>query len=890
VSINKKLNIDIDTNTTEARTDLRRFKNQLKSIEDIQKRIAKGFAGSQRYETDTIKNSAGKRIQQARNNASARGRGFSAFRQAGHKNVWNPAVLPTDYDAKSIAGQMRAAAARNQLKQDAGSQYQYSRLDQLKQMQRRKFAQTSAGDTSAFMHQMDTIPQRAQRGKTYSGDVSQFMSNMDKSVARKRGMSDVSGFMGNIPQRSGESISVKDMMEKRNAEVKKGLDRRNHLYEQSNKRISSLSDKQSDQLRALWKKNTRTVEHENRERVIITKDALKKQTHAMKEYKMQTSKGMAGEYFQTGFSMHIMQMYALPIVYTLNRLITDTLTTFADFDKKFQDYVVKSQEYADHLSKSDIFNVATGQVFTAADTVVAAERFAASGIDVSKNTEALNKVMQVATIAQMDFNEAANGVIRTMQALHMNINETSRITDSMINSANASTAELKDLVGWFEYSAASAYNAGLSVEQLSAMLGVLSSTGLPNTGTAMRQFFMQMSKEQVQGRFMERFSWIDEDDFYNMDQLVRRLRDYVSTQENQIEATREITQLIGGKVTAQNAMNNLLMAEPELWNNVYDAVERTGSTQSLYNDTIQNAGHLMDKLSNSFKILKMQIGQVFYPILWVAEKVVTGLTSIFNKFPTVSKMAVGAIMILTGALGTGILAFTSAVAAIAVMNGAIQMFEHKNIQATVSTNNLLGTIWTLGKQLWQVAGLQGTFNKQLSVTSKLAHSNVLSLNYLDAKLKTYQTTLVSTTAAKQTLTHSLRNFNKNVNLSAVAMNGAMGAMMGYFGVNQLLQNQMVDEARLLSVLVSSWMAYQGAKAGGILGAPGSVAGAALGFGGSYAFLNRKIDQVERQIQHKNIVDTASRGSVVDTNINIENAYISDKNEYSMETMTRQWGV
>ncbi len=145
---------------------------------------------------------------------------------------------------------------------------------------------------------------------------------------------------------------------------------------------------------------------------------------------------------QTGFGLHIIQMYIAPILYGLEQISAKIISTYSEFDKLFVSYKVKSEEFGEWLNKSDFYSSSIGQTFGIQDAAKTAERFAASGVDVAKSQQALTSVMQVATIANADYTETANSVIQTLASMHLNVSQTTEVTDVLINSANESTGPI----------------------------------------------------------------------------------------------------------------------------------------------------------------------------------------------------------------------------------------------------------------------------------------------------------------------------------------------------------------------------------------------------------------------------------------------------------------
>lgn|GEM_PF-5985117 len=638
------------------------------------------------------------------------------------------------------------------------------------------------------------------------------------------------------------------------------LPRSNNLMArgENEKALKALENysRQVIRMRKLLNNQELTTEKEGEAKILrALENSLNLQIKTVKEKLAEESKARSDhqravtEDFATGFSMHILQMYAMPMVGAMQRIMSETLQTFGEFEQKFTDYTVKSEEYAERLSKSQFYDITAGQTYSLIEATVAAERFAASGIDVAQSQEALINTLRVATISGVDYNEAANGIIRTMQAMHLEIDETARITDAMVNAANASTAELSDMVGWFEYAASAANNAGMSVEELSAFLGILSSTGLPNTGTAMRQMLLQFSKDSTREAFMGHFNWITEDMFYNMDELVAGLRNYVQTADDQARAAREVTTLLGGKVTAQTALNNLLVAEPELWNQVNTAVQKAGTTQDLYNKVTDNTGHALERLANSWQLLKAQIGEVFKYVVIPIERIVTGAVKVMNALPSPIKTAAGAFVLLSGAALTAAMGIASLVGAMAVMQGTASMLEKKNAEMTLSVEGYRGVLANLSKQVAIYTGLE---QKRIAVMSRL--TNVTNVQ----------------TGAMSKARSGLMGFNAALETFAVAS-------IGFMVTGGLIEKQLFLEAHAISIATSAWIAYNAAKLSGLTGGASAVVGIAAG--ASYeALMATKIENAKREAEMARtdaLYGLGSSSSTTNNNYYVDTIYAED---------------
>ena len=571
------------------------------------------------------------------------------------------------------------------------------------------------------------------------------------------------------------------------------------------------------------------------------------QIYKTEQEKITRIKEQARSLIQTGFGLHIMQIYLSPIIYALEQISVKMVSTFAEFDKMFTDYMVKSEEYGEWLSQSDFYSASVGQTYGITDAASAAERFAASGVDVAKSQKALTSVMQVATVAQMDYSEAANGVIRTMQAMHMQVQDVTVITDALINSANASTAELDDLVQWFEFAASSAYQAGLNVKELSAYLGILASTGTPNTGAAMRQLFLQLSKEDIRTKMKDQFSWINDESFSNVDQLILDMRNYVRSQDDQKIATREITNLLGGKANAQQALNNLLMSEPELWNQVMNAVNKTGSTQDLYNKITDNTADAIQRIKVNLDIWLAQLGEVVGPGMKLLADGFTALTKAFVALPTFIKYIIGAVILLATAFASVAFAMLGMVGAILIASGTLKQFQLNEALITLSTKGWAFTLRELTVELYNVVFATSLFNTTL------------------------KTSTVNTTVA----TGATRSLTATTTALKSAMLGIGVAMIGYTVSSSSMQKQMYSEAYVVGHLTALWLAYSAAKAAAVFGPVAAGAAAVAAFTGYEALMYNQIENMKRDARLANMASQIGAGSSKNYYINMDNTVISD---------------
>lgn len=168
----------------------------------------------------------------------------------------------------------------------------------------------------------------------------------------------------------------------------------------------------------------------------------------------------------------------------------------ADFEESMSFIEVITQSSAESvraLSK-DVDNLSGTGTFGLRKLSSAAEELARGGLslqDLSRGAIEAAQNFAIASRGELDIAEAAETVAIGIQTFNLQAQEASRITDSITGVAQRSSATFKDLGVSFRYAAPGAVGLNISVEDLSATLGVLADSGIRGSraGTALRQVF-----------------------------------------------------------------------------------------------------------------------------------------------------------------------------------------------------------------------------------------------------------------------------------------------------------------------------------------------------------------------------------------------------------------
>jgi TP901 family phage tail tape measure protein len=114
-----------------------------------------------------------------------------------------------------------------------------------------------------------------------------------------------------------------------------------------------------------------------------------------------------------------------------------------------------------------------------------------TGTEMQKSNKLIGvtkQVLRLMTIEQVQSDEAAKSLIKTMNNFGLSLNEAARVTDVLINVNQSSAITLDELTRSFGFASSQAVEFGLSVEETGALLGVLGNRLGQGAGAAGRNF------------------------------------------------------------------------------------------------------------------------------------------------------------------------------------------------------------------------------------------------------------------------------------------------------------------------------------------------------------------------------------------------------------------
>lgn len=133
--------------------------------------------------------------------------------------------------------------------------------------------------------------------------------------------------------------------------------------------------------------------------------------------------------------------------------------------------------------------------FTATQSAEAFAVLTQAGFSYEQQLASIGTVLDIATVAQIDMEKAANLTANALGGFNLRADEAGRVGEVLVRASNASQISIENLGESFKYAAPGATKLGFSIEEVGTAIAILGRSGLKGSmgGTALRAFFGRLS-------------------------------------------------------------------------------------------------------------------------------------------------------------------------------------------------------------------------------------------------------------------------------------------------------------------------------------------------------------------------------------------------------------
>lgn len=318
---------------------------------------------------------------------------------------------------------------------------------------------------------------------------------------------------------------------------------------------------------------------------------------------------------------------------------------------------------------------------SASEVAIAQEGLAAMGFTTQEVIGAMPGVIAAAEASGADMARTSEVMASALNIFGLEATEATRVADILAQTANVSAADIDDMGYALKYAGPVAANLGISMEELSASIGLMTNAGLDGSsaGTAMRAGLLALlnpSNENSKAMEALGISVTDANGkFLGISGVVESLS---SSMEGMTDAqkTATLASLVGTE--ASSGFLALMNAGPAEIDKMTASLENSGGASAkaaaAMKDNLKGA---LEELGGAFETAQITIGTALTPAIQAATVFVTGLANAFNGLsPQMQSMiAIGAavtagVLLLVAAFGGVLMVVGAVMSSIAALGGA----------------------------------------------------------------------------------------------------------------------------------------------------------------------------------------------------------------------------
>ncbi|MBH0159112.1 phage tail tape measure protein [Fictibacillus sp. 5RED26] len=315
---------------------------------------------------------------------------------------------------------------------------------------------------------------------------------------------------------------------------------------------------------------------------------------------------------------------------------------------------------------------------SATEIAMGQEALAALGFTAKDIIGAMPGVISAAEASGSDMAQTAEVMASTLNIFGMEASKATKVADILAKTANVSAADLTDMQYALKYAGPPAAALGVSLEELSASIGIMTNAGMQGeqAGTTLRSALLSLlDPSEENSKLMDKMGIAVTDaqgNFVGLSNLVQNLSTSMKGQTDTQKAAT-LASLVGTE--AVSGMLSLMAAGPSEIEKMTSSLEKSGgASEEAAKKMKDNLKGTIDELSGAFETMAISIGTSLAPTLEKLAGFIQGIADKFNSLSpsTQTFIAISAAVGVALTLLIGVVGFlTAALGAMAAAEWAV---------------------------------------------------------------------------------------------------------------------------------------------------------------------------------------------------------------------------
>lgn len=292
---------------------------------------------------------------------------------------------------------------------------------------------------------------------------------------------------------------------------------------------------------------------------------------------------------------------------TTKSLLADTIPTADELNSTTQKLGESSKGWAKQ------YGISTSSINEGMQEIIK------KGFDANQTIAAMPAILDAAKASGDDFNVVMNASTNILRQFGLEAKDTNRVTDSLTYVANKTSAGFSDMGLAMEYIGPVAHSLGMSIEETSAAIGLLSDNGIAGekAGTALRGALSKLLKPSESDAAAMKELGFTVEEFQSgalkLPDIIDRIKESTKGWTD-AEKSSAIARAFG--VEAQTGMNALINQGGDALRKLTKETENArGYTKKLADELSKSSKNGVERFKSSLEVLQINIGQKLLPLL-----------------------------------------------------------------------------------------------------------------------------------------------------------------------------------------------------------------------------------------------------------------------------------
>lgn len=418
--------------------------------------------------------------------------------------------------------------------------------------------------------------------------------------------------------------------------------------------------------------------------------------------------------------------------------------------------------------------------YSASEVASAMENLASAGFDTNEIMEAMPGLLDLAASSGADLATSSEIAASAVRAFALEAKDTTHVADVLAEASARTNAQTEDMGYALKYVAPVAHSAGMSLEEISAAIGIMSDAGIKGeqAGTTLRGALVRLIRPTKPVKeVMEQLGLEFYDSTGKMKSLAEitkileeKTKDLTQEEKNNAYATLFGTESLSGMLALTDAGSGKLT-------NLTNAFQNCdGSASEMAETMLDNTKGAIEEMNGAIETMFIELQRLLAPAVKKIAKYIGDLANKFSKLTTEQKKnivkitamvaAIGPALLITGKLSKGISNL------IKVGKGVTQIISL--VKNGTSAVKALTTV--LGTANVSMLGIVGTIGAIVGVLA-------VAKNHMDS-FKT------STTNTNERLKESIKSYTEEREAILKAQKDTINAEMSQIDNAQRLANEL----------------------------------------------------------------------------------------------------